>query len=126
MWYDVPGRDEAWRKDTLSAMNFDTEKFDQEYAVEFQGSSGTLIAGWKLKELVHQVPIHKKDGLHLFEQPVKDHPYVCIVDVSRRAEVISLSMLSATRLNDCISRIERKLATLNSINMASPSLNIKF
>lgn len=83
MWYDVPGRDEAWRKDTLSAMNFDTEKFDQEYAVEFQGSSGTLIAGWKLKELVHQVPIHKKDGLHLFEQPVKDHPYVCIVDVSR-------------------------------------------
>jgi len=83
MWHDVPGRDEAWRKDTLSAMNFDTEKFDQEYCVEFQGSSGTLIAGWKLKELVHQIPIHKNDGLQLFEQPVKDHPYVCIVDVSR-------------------------------------------
>jgi hypothetical protein len=83
MWHDVPGRDEAWRKDALSALNFDTEKFDQEYCVEFQGSSGTLIAGWKLKELVYQIPIHKNDGLQLFEQPVKDHPYVCIVDVSR-------------------------------------------
>jgi len=83
MWHDVPGRDEAWRKDALSALNFDTEKFDQEYCVEFQGSSGTLIAGWKLKELVYKIPIHKNDGLQLFEQPVKDHPYVCIVDVSR-------------------------------------------
>lgn len=33
MWYDVPGRDDNWRRDTLAAMNFDTEKFDQEYCV---------------------------------------------------------------------------------------------
>lgn len=83
MWHDVPGRDEVWRKDTLSAMNFDTEKFDQEYAVEFQGSSGTLIAGWKLKELVHQTPLVKKDGLEQFKQPIQNNSYVCIVDVSR-------------------------------------------
>jgi hypothetical protein len=83
MWHDVPGRDEAWRKDTLSAMNFDTEKFDQEYCVEFLGSSGTLIAGWKLKELVHQTPILVKDGLSQYKPPNKDRVYVCIVDVSR-------------------------------------------
>lgn len=83
MWHDVPGRDEAWRKDTLSAMNFDTEKFDQEYCVEFQGSSGTLIAGWKLKELVHATPLAKRDGLEQFVVPDPSSSYVCIVDVSR-------------------------------------------
>lgn len=83
MWYDVPGRDDNWRKDTLAAMNFDTEKFEQEYCVEFLGSSGTLIAGWKLKELVHQTPLMNKDGLALYKQAEKDKSYVCIVDVSR-------------------------------------------
>lgn len=51
--------------------------------VEFLGSSGTLIAGWKLKELVHQTPIHQKDGMKQFKQPIKNNSYVCIVDVSR-------------------------------------------
>ena len=83
MWHDVPGRDENWRKDTLAAMNFDTEKFEQEYCVEFLGSSGTLIAGWKLKELVHQTPLQNKDGLALYKQPIGGRSYVCIVDVSR-------------------------------------------
>jgi len=83
MWNAVPGRDEKWRQDTLAAMNFDVEKFEQEYCVEFMGSSGTLIAGWKLKELVHQTPIYEKDGLSMYEQPIKDHVYVGVVDVSR-------------------------------------------
>jgi len=30
-WQRVPGRDEAWRKDTLAAMNGDTEQFAQEF-----------------------------------------------------------------------------------------------
>jgi hypothetical protein len=51
--------------------------------VEFLGSSGTLIAGWKLKELVHQTPLTEKDGLYLFKNPVPNHTYTCIVDVSR-------------------------------------------
>lgn len=83
MWYDVPGRDEAWKQGTLAAMNFDTEKFEQEYCVEFMGSSGTLISGWKLKELVHQRPIHEFDGLKMFASPEKDRAYVSVVDVSR-------------------------------------------
>ena len=83
MWNAVPGRDENWRQNTLQAMNFDVEKFEQEYCVEFMGSSGTLIAGWKLKELVHQTPIFEKDGLFMYAQPVKEHVYVGMVDVSR-------------------------------------------
>jgi hypothetical protein len=82
-WQDVPGRDEAWRKDTLAAINFDTEKFAQEYEVEFLGSSGTLIAGWKLKELIHQIPIQEKEGLSQYKTPIKTNTYVLIADVSR-------------------------------------------
>jgi hypothetical protein len=100
MWYDVPGRDEDWRKDTLAAMNFDTEKFEQEYCVEFLGSSGTLIAGWKLKELVHQTPLMNKDGLYLYKQSVKNRSYVSIVDVSRGKglDYSAFSILDVTKM----------------------------
>jgi hypothetical protein len=83
MWQDVPGRDEQWKTDTLAAMNFDTEKFDQEYNCEFLGSSGTLIAGWKLKELVHQAPMVEREGLIQYFQPQEGHVYIAVCDVSR-------------------------------------------
>jgi len=83
MWQDVPNRDEVWKKDTLAAMNFNQEKFEQEYCVEFLGSSGTLISGWKLKELIHKTALTHKDGLFQYEHPVQGHSYVCLVDVSR-------------------------------------------
>jgi thiamine kinase-like enzyme len=51
--------------------------------VEFQGSSGTLISGWKLKELVHKVPLYSKEGLSKYEEPRRDRAYACIADVSR-------------------------------------------
>jgi len=82
-WESVPNRDEKWKQDTLAAMNFDIEKFEQEYNCQFLGSSGTLIAGWKLKELVHKPPITEKDGLTQFFQPEQDHVYMMICDVSR-------------------------------------------
>ena len=82
-WTDVPGRDENWRQTTLAGMNFDTEKFAQEYEVSFLGSSGTLIAGWKLKELTHQHPLMEKEGLRQYQQADKSRSYVTIVDVSR-------------------------------------------
>lgn len=82
-WDRVPGRDEQWRQNTLSGLNFDLEKFAQEFEVEFQGSSGTLISGWKLKELVHKVPLYAKEGLSKYEEPGRDRAYACIADVSR-------------------------------------------
>jgi hypothetical protein len=82
-WTEVPGRDEKWRQQTLAALNFDEAKFQQEYAVEFMGSSGTLISGWKLKELVHQNPLYEKDGLSMYVSPSRSRSYVCIVDSSK-------------------------------------------
>lgn len=82
-WQDVPGRDEKWKNDILAGMNFDTEKFEQEHCCEFMGSSGTLIAGWKLKELVHRTPIAQREGLTQYLAPEKDNVYVMVCDVSR-------------------------------------------
>lgn len=82
-WYKVPGRDEKWKQETLAAMDFDLQKFAQEFECEFQGSSGTLISGAKLKSLVIKEPITNKNGLSMFEAPVAGRTYVCVADVSR-------------------------------------------
>jgi len=83
MWTDVPGRDEKWREETLAAMDFDTEKFAQEMECEFLGSSGTLIAGWKLKQLVYKESIKEVGGIVVYEEPKPEGNYVIVVDVSR-------------------------------------------
>ena len=83
MWYDVPGRDEAWKQETLAAMDFDTEKFAQEMECEFVGSSGTLISGAKLKQLVYKDTVREVGGILFYEEPQEGRNYVCVVDVSR-------------------------------------------
>lgn len=82
-WWLVPGRDEAWKQETLAAMDFDYEKFAQEFCCEFQGSSGTLISGAALKSLVAKIPLSSKDGLTRYEEGNPDNTYVIIADVSR-------------------------------------------
>ena len=83
LWTDVPGRDEKWREETLAAMDFDTEKFAQEMECEFLGSSGTLIAGWKLKQLVYKEAVKEVGGIIVYEEPKPEGNYVIVVDVSR-------------------------------------------
>jgi hypothetical protein len=82
-WEDVPGRDEKWKEETIAAMGGDVEKFNQEHSVEFLGSSGTLISGWKLKQLVHKHPEVSNFGLDKYESPIKDRIYVTVADVAR-------------------------------------------
>lgn len=85
MWQQVPGRDEKWKEMTLAGMNFNYEKFRQEYENEFLGSSGTLIAGWKLQELkeAKRDPDILDKKLKMYIAPQKKHIYFCTVDVSR-------------------------------------------
>lgn len=82
-WQRVPGRDEKWREETLAAMDFDLEKFAQEFECQFLGSSGTLITGSKLKALVYRTPIVEKQGLSMYEEPKAGRTYIMMVDVSR-------------------------------------------
>ena len=50
---------------------------------EFLGSSGTLIAGWKLKELTDMMQLTINDGLYQYYKPIEGHMYIIICDVSR-------------------------------------------
>lgn len=82
-WQRVPGRDEKWKQETLAAMNFDHERFAQEYENQYLGSSGTLIAGWKLQQLAGQTPIAKNGGIFQYYKPEKNRNYIAVADVSR-------------------------------------------
>lgn len=82
-WQEVPGRDEAWKMKQLKGYDFDYQKFSQEYEVEFQGSSGTLISGSKLKTLVCATPVTDNHaGLIQYQSAIEGHTYVLIADVS--------------------------------------------
>lgn len=82
-WQRVPGRDEKWRHETLAAMDWDQEKFAQEFECAWLGSSGTLISGATLKTLVAQRPVITRDGLTIYEEKVGNHNYIIVCDVSR-------------------------------------------
>jgi hypothetical protein len=77
-------RNPRWKEETLASLNFDYQKFEQEYCVAWLGSSGTLISGWKLEQLrtAYSIPINDKANLKQYEKPRKGRIYVCVCDVS--------------------------------------------
>ena len=80
-WWDVPGRDEEWKKMTIQ--NTSELQFAQEYGNDFQGASDSLINSSKLLELVSLEPIKKHENMRFYKDPVEGHQYVAAVDVSR-------------------------------------------
>jgi hypothetical protein len=81
-WDEVPGRDEAWKQQTIK--NTSEEQFRTEFECDFVGSIHTLISPRKLKTLSFINPIYKNDdGFKVYEKPQKNHNYIVIVDTSR-------------------------------------------
>jgi len=80
-WSEVPGRDEAWKEQTIR--NTSEEQFQQEFECEFLGSVNTLISPAKIKTMAYMNPVKSSGSVEVFEAPVKGHTYVCTVDVSR-------------------------------------------
>ena len=82
-WFDVPGRDEAWKQQTIS--NTSLLQFDQEFGNTFFGTGDTLIDGSILMELRAKDPIKVLEGgtLLVYKEPEKDHNYICTVDVAK-------------------------------------------
>lgn len=81
-WSVVPGRDGAWREETIA--NTSPVQFAQEYECSFLGSSNTLIAGWKLQQLTFKTPIETLSDKHwsVYETPKTNNSYCMTVDVS--------------------------------------------
>ena len=80
-WSEVPGRDEAWKEQTIA--NTSEQQFKVEFECEFLGSVNTLIAPAILKNMVYENPITRNAGLDIYEKPEKDHNYIITVDVAR-------------------------------------------
>ena len=80
-WSQVPGRDAAWKEQTIK--NTSERQFTQEFECEFLGSVDTLIAASKLRTMVYEDPLERSNGLDVYEKPIPDHEYVMTVDVSR-------------------------------------------
>ena len=80
-WSEVPGRDAAWKEQTIK--NTSEEQFRVEFECEFLGSVDTLISASKLRTMVYEEPITRNKGLDVFTEPEPEHQYVITVDVAR-------------------------------------------
>jgi hypothetical protein len=82
-WWDVPGRDEKWKLETIS--NTSQLQFDQEFGNTFFGTGDTLIGAETLMKLTAVQPIRILEGgdLLVYEESRKNHEYIVCVDVSK-------------------------------------------
>lgn len=80
-WWDVPGRDEKWKQQTIS--NTSEIQFEQEFGNNFLGTSNTLISANTILGLQHKDPIRIKDNIRYYEKPKAGHQYIMCVDVSK-------------------------------------------
>lgn len=79
-WECHPDRDEKWKETTIK--NTSVKQFSREYDCVFEGSSNTLIEGWKLQQLTYVNPIATDEHFKIYEQPDPDGTYIATVDVS--------------------------------------------
>ena len=80
-WSAVPGRDAAWKAQTIA--NTSEQQFKVEFECEFLGSVDTLISPSKLRTMPYEDPIQQNRGLAVYKQVEKDHNYIVTVDVAR-------------------------------------------
>jgi hypothetical protein len=80
-WSAVPGRDAAWKEQTIK--NTSEAQFKVEFECEFLGSVDTLINPSKLRTMPYVDPIKQSKGLAVYENVVPEHNYIITVDVAR-------------------------------------------
>ena len=82
-WWDVPGRDEAWKKQTIA--NTSQLQFDQEFGNTFFGTGDTLINAETLMSFRAKPykRLLENNSLKVYDETIKDHDYIMTVDVSK-------------------------------------------
>ena len=97
-WSMVPGRDEAWREQTVR--NTSEEQFRQEFECEFIGSSATLIPASKLRTLAFKNPKRSFDDIDVYREPEEKHIYVITVDCAEGVgqDFSAFSIFDVTKL----------------------------
>ena len=82
-WWDVPGRDEGWKKQTVA--NTSQLQFDQEFGNTFFGTGDTLINAETLMgfRAGKYEKILEGGNLIVYKEPLKNHDYIMTVDVAK-------------------------------------------
>ena len=80
-WSAVPGRDAAWKEQTIK--NTSEQQFKVEFECEFLGSVDTLISPSKLRVMPYHDPIKENKGLAIYKRAEPEHNYILTVDVAR-------------------------------------------
>jgi hypothetical protein len=97
-WDDVPGRDEAWKAQTIS--NTSQLQFDQEFGNTFFGTADTLIGAESLMNLRAHSPVSilENGSCLIYEKTQPKHEYIMTVDVSkgRGQDYSTLSVIDIT------------------------------
>ena len=114
-WSEVPGRDEKWKQETIK--NTSEVQFTQEFECEFIGSTHTLINATKLRTMVFKTPIFSKNGLDVYEEPIKNALYCMVVDTAQGKDLD----YSAISIFD-ISQIPYRQVAKYRSNQISPML----
>ena len=58
-WWEVPGRDEQWKQDTIRELG--AVRFASEHGNSFIGSQATIISAEVLKVMKSQEPLEERD-----------------------------------------------------------------
>lgn len=82
-WWDVPGRDDEWKRQTIS--NTSQVQFDQEFGNTFFGTGDTLIGAETLLNLRALPPtkVLENGCLNVYEETQPNHEYIMTVDVAK-------------------------------------------
>ena len=81
-WWDVPGRDEKWKKETIS--NTSELQFEQEFGNSFHGTGNTLVSADALLKLKAKEPAFiQNHNIKVYEEPKENHNYAMMVDVAK-------------------------------------------
>jgi hypothetical protein len=98
-WYDVPGRDDKFKEQTIA--NTSEAQWRTEFECDFVGSENTLIVPSKIANMVFGVPINTTaEGLDVYEAPKKGNIYAICVDTSRGDEqdYHAMSVIDCTKM----------------------------
>ena len=80
-WWDVPGRDEAWKIQTIK--NTSERQFAQEFSNDFHGTGNTLINANALLGLKATPPLFTRENINIYKDVEAGHHYIMCVDVAK-------------------------------------------
>jgi hypothetical protein len=97
-WNDVPGRDEAFKKETLK--NIGEDRWEQEYDGSFLGAPTSLIPAKKLKMLTWRTAREAYEDMQFWKAPQPGHTYFITVDIcqGRGLDYHAMSVVDISQL----------------------------